>query len=104
MSNENVVIVGAARTPIGMFQYKKTNIPIYHFTSCPFFIFHCLHHILWISGILNGSLSSLKAHELGSAAITGALIRSNVRPEEVSDVIMGQVSFFCMKLMISFQQ
>jgi len=42
-------------------------------------------------GTLNGSLSSLKAHELGSAAITGALIRSNVRPEEVSDVIMGQV-------------
>ena len=34
----------------------------------------------------------MKAHELGSAAITGALIRSNVRPEEVSDVIMGQVS------------
>ena len=33
----------------------------------------------------------MKAHELGSAAITGALIRSNVRPEEVSDVIMGQV-------------
>lgn len=58
MSNESVVIVGAARTPIGT---------------------------------LNGSLSSLKAHELGSAAITGALIRSNVRPEEVSDVILGQV-------------
>ena len=35
----------------------------------------------------------MKAHELGSAAITGALIRSNVRPEEVSDVIMGQVVF-----------
>ena len=33
----------------------------------------------------------MKAHELGSAAITGALIRSNVQPEEVSDVIMGQV-------------
>lgn len=58
MGREEVVIVGAARTPIGT---------------------------------LNGSISSLKAHDLGSAAITGALIRSNVRPEEVSDVIMGQV-------------
>lgn len=58
ISGGDVVIVGAARTPIG---------------------------------ILNGSISSLKAHDLGSAAITGALIRSNVRPEEISDVIMGQV-------------
>ena len=47
---------------------------------------------LCFKGTLNGSISSMKAHELGSAAITGALIRSNVRPEEVSDVIMGQVS------------
>jgi len=53
-----VVIVSAARTPIGA---------------------------------LSGSLASLKSHELGSAAITGALIRADVRPEEVDDVIMGQV-------------
>jgi len=53
-----VVIVSAARTPIGG---------------------------------LNGSLSTLKSHELGSAAITGALIRANIRPDEVDDVIMGQV-------------
>jgi len=58
MSQTNIVIVSAARTPIGA---------------------------------LNGTLSSLKSHELGSAAITGALIRADVRPEEVSDVIMGQV-------------
>lgn len=53
-----VVIVSAARTPIGS---------------------------------LNGSLSSLKSYELGSAAITGALIRANIQPDEVDDVIMGQV-------------
>ena len=43
------------------------------------------------AGALSGSLASLKSHELGSAAITGALIRADVRPEEVDDVIMGQV-------------
>jgi len=53
-----VVIVSAARTPIGS---------------------------------LNGNLSSLKSYELGSAAITGALIRANIQPDEVDDVIMGQV-------------
>ena len=54
------------------------------------------------AGTLNGSLSSLKAHELGSAAITGALIRSNVRPEEVSDVLLGQVCKFGIKSSIPF--
>ena len=43
----------------------------------------------------------MKAHELGSAAITGALIRSNVRPEEVSDVIMGQVGASHFDLVLS---
>ena len=99
MSNGNVVIVGAARTPIG----KYTNHPNHIFDFFINYLYFWIRFTLWfvyvalinLSGTLNGSLSSLKAHELGSAAITGALIRSNVRPEEVSDVIMGQVSFLC---------
>nr|CAD7456795.1 unnamed protein product [Timema tahoe] len=42
-------------------------------------------------GSLCGSLSSLKAHELGAIAIQEALARANVEPPEVSEVIMGQV-------------
>ena len=98
MSNGNVVIVGAARTPIG----KYTIINSFNsyqtldkLSYIEWFLSVAVYHSLNLSGTLNGSLSSLKAHELGSAAITGALIRSNVRPEEVSDVIMGQVSFLC---------
>jgi acetyl-CoA C-acetyltransferase len=53
-----VVIVAAARTPIGR---------------------------------LNGSLSSLPAHQLGSVALAEALRRAGVKPEEVSEVILGQV-------------
>jgi acetyl-CoA C-acetyltransferase len=53
-----VVIVAAARTPIGR---------------------------------LNGSLSTLPAHELGRTAIAEALRRAQVKPDEVSEVILGQV-------------
>jgi len=53
-----VVIVGAARTPVGSF---------------------------------GGGLSSLPAHGLGEVAIKAALKRSGVRPEDVSEVIMGQI-------------
>jgi len=53
-----VVIVAAARTPIGR---------------------------------LNGSLTTLPAHRLGSVVIAEALRRAEVKPDEVSDVIMGQV-------------
>ncbi|XP_069695303.1 acetyl-CoA acetyltransferase, cytosolic [Periplaneta americana] len=42
------------------------------------------------TGSYNGLLSSLKAHELGSIVIKEALVRANVQPEEVSEVIMGQ--------------
>jgi acetyl-CoA C-acetyltransferase len=55
---DDVVIVGAARTPIGS---------------------------------LGGSLSSLPAHVLGQAAIAEALKRARVRPEDVTEVIMGQI-------------
>lgn len=42
-------------------------------------------------GSFNGALSSLKASELGSVAITGALERAGVDGAEVSEVILGQI-------------
>ena len=42
-------------------------------------------------GGLNGSLSSVPSHELGSIVIAEALRRSNIQPDDVSEVIMGQV-------------
>ena len=54
----DVVIAGAARTPIGAF---------------------------------NGALSSVSASDLGAAAIKAALERASVSPEEVDEVIMGQI-------------
>ena len=53
-----VVIVGAARTPIGAFQ---------------------------------GALKSLTAPQLGAIAIKAALERSGVKPEDVQEVLMGNV-------------
>ncbi len=53
-----VVIVGAARTPVGSF---------------------------------GGGLSSLPAHNLGEVAIKAALERAKVNPEDVTEVIMGQI-------------
>jgi acetyl-CoA C-acetyltransferase len=42
-------------------------------------------------GRVNGQLSSLSAVDLGAAAITGALARAGVTPEQVNFVLMGQV-------------
>src|SRR3954467_15391053 len=42
-------------------------------------------------GKLGGGLSTLKATELGGVAISAALERSSVDPEQVDHVIMGQV-------------
>ncbi|MCW2309887.1 acetyl-CoA C-acetyltransferase [Rhodobium gokarnense] len=53
-----VVIVSAARTPVGSF---------------------------------NGSFSNTPAHELGAVAIKAALERASVAPEDVDEVIFGQV-------------
>jgi len=58
MLNDPVVIVGAARTPMGGFQ---------------------------------GDFSSLSASDLGAAAISAAVERAGIRPEEVDEVIMGCV-------------
>ncbi|XP_053150503.1 acetyl-CoA acetyltransferase, cytosolic [Hemicordylus capensis] len=55
---EAVVLVAAARTPIGSF---------------------------------NGALSTLHAHELGSIVIKEVLERAKISPDEVSEVIFGQV-------------
>ena len=42
-------------------------------------------------GSFNGAFASLPAHQLGEVAIRGALERAGVAPEEVSEVIMGQI-------------
>ncbi|HEY3911036.1 MAG TPA: acetyl-CoA C-acetyltransferase [Stellaceae bacterium] len=54
----DIVIAGAARTPVGAF---------------------------------NGGLAGLPAHKLGEVAIVEALRRAEVEPNEVSEVIMGQI-------------
>jgi acetyl-CoA C-acetyltransferase len=53
-----VVIVAAARTPVGSF---------------------------------NGAFAAVPAHDLGTAAIKAALERAGVAPEEVSEIVLGQV-------------
>jgi acetyl-CoA C-acetyltransferase len=42
-------------------------------------------------GAFNGALSTLSAAELGTVAITAALDRAGVAPNEVSEVVMGQI-------------
>lgn len=42
-------------------------------------------------GSLNGDLSSLQAHELGTVVIREVLRRCGVPPCDVSEVILGQV-------------
>ncbi|MEQ9640988.1 MAG: acetyl-CoA C-acetyltransferase [Alphaproteobacteria bacterium] len=42
-------------------------------------------------GSFNGGFASVPAHDLGTAAIKAALERAGVAPDEVSEVILGQV-------------
>jgi acetyl-CoA C-acetyltransferase len=42
-------------------------------------------------GSFNGAFAAIPAHELGAVAIKGALDRAGVAPDEVSEVIMGQI-------------
>jgi acetyl-CoA C-acetyltransferase len=58
MLNDPIVIVGAARTPMGGFQ---------------------------------GDFSSLSASDLGAVAIKAAVTRAGIRPDDVQEVIMGNV-------------
>lgn len=56
--SESIVIVSAARTPMGSFQ---------------------------------GDFAALAAHDLGGAAIKAAVERADVQPEQVDEVIFGNV-------------
>jgi acetyl-CoA C-acetyltransferase len=42
-------------------------------------------------GAFNGAFSTLPAHALGTIAIQAALARAGVKPEEVDEVILGQI-------------
>ena len=42
-------------------------------------------------GAFNGGLASLPASELGAVAIREALVRADVPPEEISEVVLGQI-------------
>ena len=42
-------------------------------------------------GSFNGAFATMPAHELGAVAITGALERAGVSPDEVDEVILGQI-------------
>ncbi|MCO6418036.1 acetyl-CoA C-acetyltransferase [Siccirubricoccus sp. KC 17139] len=42
-------------------------------------------------GSFNGAFASLPAHALGTVAIQAALARAGVKPEEVDEVILGQI-------------
>src|SRR6476619_6256405 len=42
-------------------------------------------------GSFNGAFASLSVHALGTIAIQAALSRVGVKPEEVDEVIMGQI-------------
>jgi acetyl-CoA C-acetyltransferase len=42
-------------------------------------------------GSFNGAFGTVAAHDLGKVAIKGALERAKVKPEEVDEVIMGQI-------------
>jgi acetyl-CoA C-acetyltransferase len=42
-------------------------------------------------GSFNGAFAAIPAHELGATAIKGALERAGIKPEEVTEVIMGQI-------------
>ena len=42
-------------------------------------------------GSFNGAFATLSAHELGAVAVKGALDRAGVKPEDVDEVILGQI-------------
>lgn len=75
----DVVIVSAVRTPIGKY-WNQVEI-----------IFNNYESVISFSGSFSGGLSSVPSHQLGSKVISEALSRCSVKPEEVSEVIMGQV-------------
>ncbi|MEW8430885.1 MAG: acetyl-CoA C-acetyltransferase, partial [gamma proteobacterium symbiont of Ctena orbiculata] len=42
-------------------------------------------------GTFGGSLAGIPAHELGAKVIAGLLQKTGVKPEQVDEVILGQV-------------
>jgi acetyl-CoA C-acetyltransferase len=42
-------------------------------------------------GSFNGAFGTLPAHELGKIAVKGAMERARVKPEEVDEIILGQI-------------
>jgi len=50
------------------------------------------NYLVIVIGSFCGSLSSLKAHQLGSIVISEVLKRANINTNEVSEVILGQVN------------
>src|SRR5262245_61226615 len=42
-------------------------------------------------GSFNGSFANVPAHDLGTVAIKAALERASVAPNEVSEVVLGQI-------------
>ena len=42
-------------------------------------------------GSLGGTLKNVPAYKLGSATISSAIKKSNIKPSDVNEVIMGQV-------------
>ncbi len=50
-----------------------------------------LNNHTYFPGSFNGCLATISAHELGKLAIEETLKRSNVKGEEVHEVIIGQV-------------
>ena len=42
-------------------------------------------------GSFNGAFGTLPAHELGKVAVQGAMARAGVKPEEVDEIILGQI-------------
>ena len=42
-------------------------------------------------GSLGGTLKNVPAHKLGSSVITSAIKKSNLKPSDIDEVIMGQV-------------
>ena len=53
-------------------------------------------------GTLNGGLSTLKAHDLGSIVIQEAITRAGVRQEHITEVLMGQILTAGVSLLVPF--
>lgn len=82
----DVYIVSAVRTPIG----KQLSFPS-KLSWCNKILGLRDPKLSLSLGSFNGTLSKLKASDLGSVVIKEALRRANVEAQQVNEVIMGQV-------------